>query len=212
MSGIRLWRGDICDLEIEAIVVPATPALWMTTGVAAGVKQRGGHGIEFEAVSHAPAAAGTAIATGAGLLASRHVIHAISLTPERRATAAGIDAGTRAALDLADAMGLHAIAIPSLGSPLGGVPLPECARIMLRVLHESLAGRRALEDVVLALRAGPTYDAFRAELGRIGLLRAVPVEPGANAGLVGVMGTADDAEPSTEGLDVPIDRRPEGVR
>ncbi len=61
MSGIRLWNGDIYDLEVDAIVVPTTTMLWMTSGAAAAVKQRGGHGIDFEAVVKAPERAGVAL-------------------------------------------------------------------------------------------------------------------------------------------------------
>ena len=187
MSGIRLWRGDICDLEADAIVVPATPSLWMTNGVAAAVKQRGGHGIEFEAVRRAPAPLGSAIATAAGALRCRHVIHVVSLTAERRTSAAGIEAATRAALELADQLSDRVVAVPSLGSPLGGVPLAECARIMVTTLHDTLSSCRAVDEVVIALRSGPSYDAFLAALHGSRSFRADPVEPGAQAPLAGVM-------------------------
>ena len=118
MSGIRLWNGDICDLEVDAIVVPTTTMLWMTSGAAAAVKLRGGHGIEFEAVAKAPQLPGAAVATGAGMLACRHVIHAVSLGPDRRTSAAAIDTACRTALRLADQMGLQTVAFPALGSPL----------------------------------------------------------------------------------------------
>jgi len=34
MADIAIWNGDICDLEVDAIVSPASPNLWMATGVA----------------------------------------------------------------------------------------------------------------------------------------------------------------------------------
>jgi O-acetyl-ADP-ribose deacetylase (regulator of RNase III) len=193
VSGIRLWNGDICDLEVDAIVVPTTTMLWMTCGVAAAVKQRGGHGIEFEAVGKAPQLPGAVVATSAGLLASRHVIHAVTLGPDRHTSAAAIDAACRAALRLADQMGLQTVAFPALGSPLGGVPLAECARIMLRAIHETRPACRSVVEVVLALRGARTYEAFRAELGRQRVLRAVPIVPGAHLDLAG--GAAEPESP-----------------
>ena len=42
MADIAIWNGDICDLEVDAIVSPASPNLWMATGVAGAIKRRGG--------------------------------------------------------------------------------------------------------------------------------------------------------------------------
>ena len=33
MARIELWNGDICDLEVDAIVNAANLSLWMSTGV-----------------------------------------------------------------------------------------------------------------------------------------------------------------------------------
>ena len=79
MADIALWNGDICDLEVDAIVSPASPNLWMATGVAGAIKRRGGDVIEFAAVRQGPADVGDAIVTSAGSLAARWVIHAVSL-------------------------------------------------------------------------------------------------------------------------------------
>jgi len=215
MSGIRLWNGDICDLQVDAMVVPSTPMLWMTSGAAVGVKQRGGHGIEFEAVAQAPQPIGSAVATGAGTLACRYVIHAVSLGPDRRTSAAGIERATRAALRVAEGLQVHVLALPSLGSQLGGVPLAECARIMIRAIHETMAECPSLDEVVLALRGSLTYAAFQAELGRQRVLRAVPVVPGANGGpedILAALGAAPEAGPETQGsadrAGPPSDRQP----
>jgi O-acetyl-ADP-ribose deacetylase len=201
LSGIRLWKGDICDLQVDAIVVPATPMLWMTSGPSVAVKQRGGHGIEFEAVAMAPQPTGSAVATGAGSLGCRHVIHAVSLGPDRRTSAAAIDGATRAAVRLADQLDLHVVALPALGSPLGGVPLADCARIMVRAIHEMLAECPAIDEVVIALRGPRTYAAFRDEIGSLSVLRAIPIVPGAKEGLVGVMAPPQDS-PAERSLSV----------
>ena len=33
MTRLELWNGDICVLEVDAIVNPASPSLWMSTGI-----------------------------------------------------------------------------------------------------------------------------------------------------------------------------------
>ncbi len=54
MARIELWNGDICDLEVDAIVNPANLSLWMATGVGGAIKRAGGDEIEFAAVRQAP--------------------------------------------------------------------------------------------------------------------------------------------------------------
>jgi len=198
VSGIRLWNGDVCDLEVDAIVAPAPSSLWMTSGVAASIKQRGGHGIEFEAVARGPQPLGSAIVTGAGTLPCRYIIHAVTLGPDRHMSAAALDASTRAAVRLADSLGLHTLAFASLGSPLGGVPLADSAGIMVRALRGELEHAASLQEVVVAILGSRTYEAFQAEIARE-QSAVVPVEPGAHASLVPVMhrGDGDDVAAET---------------
>jgi len=186
VSGIRLWNGDICDLEVDAIVAPAPASLWMTTGVGAAIKQRGGHGIEFEAVAHGPQLLGTALATGAGKLSARFVIHAVTLGSDRRLSATALDSSTRAALRLAESLGLHTMAFAALGSPMGGVPLADSAEIMVRALREELPACTSIGEVVIAVPGARTYTAFLKELASP-RVAAVPVEPGAHAPRVAVI-------------------------
>ena len=73
VARIELWNGDICDLEVDAIVSPASTSLWMSTGVAGELKRIGGDEIEFAAVRQAPVELGDAIVTPAGRLAAKVV-------------------------------------------------------------------------------------------------------------------------------------------
>ena len=54
LARIELWNGDICDLEVDAIVNAANLSLWMATGVGGAIKRAGGDSIEFAAVRQAP--------------------------------------------------------------------------------------------------------------------------------------------------------------
>jgi O-acetyl-ADP-ribose deacetylase (regulator of RNase III) len=188
MSGIRLWNGDICDLEVDAIVAPAPPSLWMSTGVGAAIKQRGGHGIEFEAVALGPQQPGTAVATGAGSLNARHIVHAVSLGTDRRLSAPALEASTRAAVRLADSLGLRTIAFPSLGSPVGGVSIAESARIMLGALRDELGRCASIDEIVVAVPGARTYATFHAELVGSQQVGVVPVVPGPDVRGVPVVG------------------------
>src|SRR4030095_16201607 len=94
---IELWNGDICDLEVDAIVNAANTSLWMSTGVGGALKRAGGDAIEFAPARQAPVPMGGAIGPTAGKLAARLVIHAVSLDRDRRTSAESIEAAVRAA-------------------------------------------------------------------------------------------------------------------
>ncbi len=160
MARIELWNGDICDLEVDAIVSPAATSLWMSTGVAGEIKRAGGDAIEFAAVRQGPAHLGDAIVTPAGRLAARVVIHAVSLERDRRTSAAAIDAAARAALRRARELSLTSIAFPALGTGIGGFPLDEAARTAVMAIRDELVEPSSVEHVVFALRGAAAYEAF----------------------------------------------------
>jgi O-acetyl-ADP-ribose deacetylase (regulator of RNase III) len=166
MTGIGLWHGDICDLEVDAIVNAASSGLWMTTGVASAIKRRGGDSIEFEAVRLAPVPLGASVVTRAGTLACKYVIHAVSLGPDRRTSASAIDAATRSAMQRARELGVVTIAFPALGTGVGGFPLEEAARIMVTAVREELETPGSIDQVIFALRGAAPYFAFDAAIAQ----------------------------------------------
>jgi O-acetyl-ADP-ribose deacetylase (regulator of RNase III) len=173
---IELWNGDICDLEVDAIVNAASTALWMSTGVGGALKRRGGDSIEFDAVRQAPVQLGGAIVTTAGTLAARVVIHAISIDVHRRTSAQAIASAVRSAMDRARELDVKSIAFPALGTGVGGFPLDEAALITVTGVREALPRMPLLEQVVFALRGAAPYQAFQAaieatEPGRVGAAR-----------------------------------------
>ncbi len=165
MSHIGLWNGDICDLEVDAIVNPATPLLWMSTGVGGAIKRAGGDSIEFAAVPQGPATLGQAVVTPAGTLAARYVIHAVSLDRDRRTSAVGMEAAIRAALALARDLSVTSIAFPALGTGVGGFPLEEAAAITVRTVRDALPWCPTISNVIFALRGQTAYQAFAAAMG-----------------------------------------------
>ncbi len=160
MARIELWNGDICDLEVDAIVNPANVTLWMATGVGGALKRAGGDEIEFAAVRHGQQALGTAIVTAAGKLAAKAVIHAVSLDRDRRTSGPVIEAATRSAMARAREIGAASIAFPALGTGVGGFPLDEAATITVGTVRDELAASPSIQHVVFALRGAAAYEAF----------------------------------------------------
>ncbi len=160
MARIELWNGDICDLEVDAIVSPASTSLWMSTGVAGELKRIGGDEIEFAAVRQAPVELGDAIVTPAGRLAAKVVVHAVSLEPDRRTSDAAIDRAARSAMARVRELGLTSVAFPALGTGIGGFPMDEAARVAVSAVRDELATPSSIEHVIFALRGAAAYEAY----------------------------------------------------
>jgi O-acetyl-ADP-ribose deacetylase len=180
VTRIQLWNGDICQLEVDAIVNPANPSLWMATGVGASLKAAGGDQVEFAAVRQAPVSLGDAIVTPAGHLAARMVIHAVSLDRDRRTSAEAIERALRSVFARAREHGVTTIAIPALGTGVGGFPLEAGAAITVATVREELGRTPDIREVTLAIRGTTAYAAFEAALAApVGL--PVEVDPAPRA-------------------------------
>jgi O-acetyl-ADP-ribose deacetylase (regulator of RNase III) len=164
LARIELWHGDICDLEVDAIVNAANLSLWMSSGVGGALKRAGGDEIEFAAVRQAPVPLGDAIVTTAGSLAARAVIHAVSLDRERRTSGPVIAAAVRSAMARAREIRATSLAFPALGTGVGGFPLDEAARITVLAVREELPWCPTIDHVIFALRGKAAYDAFAAAM------------------------------------------------
>jgi O-acetyl-ADP-ribose deacetylase (regulator of RNase III) len=162
MIKIEAYRGDITRLELDALVNAANNHLWMGGGVAGALKRAGGREIEAEAVRKGPIPVGEAVATGAGKLKAKYIIHAAVMGQDLQTDAEKIRQATRNSLLRGDELGIRSIAFPALGTGVGGFPLDECARIMINEVRQYPA--RKLGKVVFILYDEPAYQAFKQEL------------------------------------------------
>jgi O-acetyl-ADP-ribose deacetylase (regulator of RNase III) len=130
--------GDITQVDTDAIVNAANTELWMGSGVAGAIKRAGGEHIEREAMAQGPISLGEAVATSAGRLPMRAIIHAAAMGyVEGRMvgpTAESIRNATLAALDVADRLGITSIAFPALGTGVGGFDLAKTAEVMVETV------------------------------------------------------------------------------
>src|SRR5205823_11526373 len=149
---------DIAAPDVDAIANAANDHLWMGSGVAGALKRAGGDEIEREAVAKGPIPLGTAVATGAGGLKAKHVLHGAVMGQDLRTNADLVRRTTRSCLELGDELGARALALPAFGTGVGGFPLAECARIMV---DEARAYEpQALERVVFGVFGDDARRAF----------------------------------------------------
>jgi O-acetyl-ADP-ribose deacetylase (regulator of RNase III) len=160
---LAVVEGDITALDVDAIANAANDRLWMGAGVAGAIKRAGGDEIEREAIAMGPIEVGDAVATGAGRLAARYVIHGAVMGQDLRTDAGLVRRTTRRCLEVADGLGLRSLALPAFGTGVGGFPLDDCAAIMVDEARAFDAS--ALQRVVFAVFGSEARDAFEAALG-----------------------------------------------
>lgn len=162
---IELIKGDIAEVGADAIVNAANDHLWMGAGVAGALKRAGGDEIEREAMAKGPIAVGEAVATGAGRLPAKWVIHAAAMGQDLRTDADKIRRATASALRVADEIGARSIVFPALGTGVGGFPIDDCARVIVDAVRAHLDSGSRLERVTFVLRGDDAFRAFEHRLG-----------------------------------------------
>ena len=151
-------EGDIAAAEADAVANAANDHLWMGAGVAGALRRSGGEEIEREAMALGPIPRGSAVATGAGRLRARYVIHGAVMGQDLTTDARLVRETTRACLALADELGCESLALPAFGTGVGRFPLEECAQIMVA---EARAFEGAtLRRVIFAVFGTAARDAF----------------------------------------------------
>src|SRR5689334_14230912 len=159
---LAVFEGDIATVHVDAVANAANDHLWMGSGVAGALKRTGGEEIEQEAVARGPIVPGTAVATTAGRLPARYVIHGAVMGQDLRTDAELVRRATQSCLALADELACSSLALPAFGTGVGGFPLAECAQIMVGEARAFVPS--TLARVVFVVFDVDAREAFRAAL------------------------------------------------
>jgi len=147
---ITVVSGDITKLEVDAIVNPANSQLMMGGGVAGAILRAGGQQIQEQASKEAPVQIGHAVATTAGKLKAKYVIHTPTMTRPAMATSLGnVKAATRAALRCAYQANAQSIAFPGLGTGVGGLDPQETAKTMVETMKKAIETDTTIKRIIL---------------------------------------------------------------
>ncbi len=165
---IRVVTGDITKLEIDAIVNPANSQLIMGGGVAGAILRAGGSQIQEEALRKAPTPIGKAVATTAGKLKAKYVIHAPTMTRPAMATnKENAKLAARAALKCAEQLGIKSMAFPGLGTGVGGLGAHEAANVMVEEIKKHIESSTTIKQVILVGFGAKLTQAFQEAVNTI---------------------------------------------
>lgn len=169
---ITLVQGDITAQQVDAIVNAANSSLMGGGGVDGAIHRRGGPAILEECrrvrAEQWPDGlpTGKAVATTAGDLPARWVIHTVGPVYAKREDRSHLLASCHVeALRIAEELGARTIAFPAISTGVYGYPVHEAAPVALGAV--AAAGSR-LEEVRFVLYDSATYEAFERALDEAG--------------------------------------------
>lgn len=171
MARITVVQGDITLQAVDVIVNAANSSLLGGGGVDGAIHRRGGPTIlqECRAIraERFPKGlpAGQAVATGAGKLPARHVVHVVGPVWDPTQDRSDVLASCyREALRLADELSAASIAFPAVSTGAYRYPLDEAAQVAVRAVRDTETG---LEEIRFVLFTDDALEAFRraVELG-----------------------------------------------
>nr|BAJ49633.1 Appr-1-p processing enzyme family [Candidatus Caldarchaeum subterraneum] len=155
-------KGDITEVEADAIVNAANQWLKMGGGVAGAILRKGGPSIQEECDRIGYCPVGGAVITGAGKLRARYVIHAVGPRmgegdEERKLRDAVINS-----LKLADTYSLTSIAMPAISTGAFGYPLEEAAKVIITAVTDYLLRENSgLKKVLFVLYDEHAFRVFQ---------------------------------------------------
>jgi len=157
---------DITTLAVDAIANAANTHLLHGGGVAGAIARAAGPELERESREKAPIGLGEAVATTAGDLPSRWVIHAATMGLDGRTSADIIRRATAATLWKADELGARSLALVAFGTGVGGFPVEDAADIEIDEVRRHLDSGSRLAEIIFAVRGKPALSAFLSVLDR----------------------------------------------
>jgi len=163
---LEIRQGDITEADTEAIVNAANNHLWMGAGVAGAIKRKGGQVIEDEAVAKGPVDVGQVVATTAGDLRYKYVIHAAGMGQDLKTDERLVDEATRNAILLADKLEVKSLAIPAIGTGVGGFSMESCAEVMINAAMALADQLENLGRIIFVLFDSESYETFKREINR----------------------------------------------
>jgi O-acetyl-ADP-ribose deacetylase (regulator of RNase III) len=173
MAVIELTLGDITEQHVDAVVNAANSSLMGGGGVDGAIHRRGGPAILNECRRLRASAeygdglpTGRAVATTAGDLPARWVIHTVgpvyTLREDRSALLADCH---RASLAVADELAAATVAFPAISTGVYGWPIDSAARIALETVSAAETSVRLIRFVLFDARALAAFERAAEELG-----------------------------------------------
>ena len=166
---VRLVRGDITEMETDAIVNAANSSLMGGGGVDGAIHWKGGPKILEECKKIRATAwpeglpTGKAVITSAGNLKAKHVIHTVGpiWRGGNRGEPALLEQAYQNSLKLAVSQGLKTIAFPSISTGAYGYPVEDACDLALKTVKNFFEKENKLGEVIFVLFSTHDLEVYK---------------------------------------------------
>lgn len=170
---LRVMRGDLTALAVDAVVNAANEQLRHGGGVALALARAGGGEVQRASdawvAEHGPVGPGQAAVTTAGRMPARYVVHVVGPRYRRGQDNPGLlTQAVHAALDAADDVGATSVAMPAVSAGIFGYPPDDATQVIAQASIDWLArGPDRVRDVALVGYDDATAELFAAALEHV---------------------------------------------
>ena len=164
---IKLVEGNIALLDVEAVVNAANKNLVLGGGVAGAIRHIGGPSIQEECNKVAPIHVGEAVATGAGNLKAKYVIHAVGPVYGEGQGEEKLASATLNSLKIAEEKKIKSVAFPAISTGVFGFPIQKCSEIMLQVALDFVKKNDYPQEIIFCLYGKEPFSVFKHTLKKL---------------------------------------------
>lgn len=166
---ISIIKGDITQVEVDAIVNAANNKLLGGGGVDGAIHRAGGIEILNECKKIGGCPTGEARITTAGNLPCKKVIHTVGPIYKggNNHEAQLLYNAYYNSLIIAEENQLKTIAFPSISTGIYGYPIERAVDIAIKAVMDFIDGSRAIEEIIFVLFSVQDYEIYRGKLESI---------------------------------------------
>lgn len=171
---ITILQADITRVPADAVVNAANGRLSVGTGVCGAIHEAGGPSIGAACTKHVEkhglVMRGDAVATTAGRLRARYVIHAVGpiWRDGRSGESQDLASAYRRSIEVADRLRLRSIVFPSISTGVYGYPVQFAAPVAVAAVSDALGRARHVRTATFALIDEGTFRSYESALAALG--------------------------------------------
>ncbi len=158
---VEIVRGDITEEEVDVIVNAANSYLKHGGGVAGAIVRKGGRIIQEESDRIGFVPVGSAVATTAGALKARYVVHAVGPRWGEGNEDEKLRSAVTSALRVAEEKGAKSVSLPAISTGIFGFPKEKGAEVILRAILDYIDQGTSLENIRICNIDSLTCEIFQ---------------------------------------------------